>query len=295
METKTTKISLILAVFIFFSNITQARDFVKLDIKIVKVHNDKIECNFRYHFDISQSDSIQMFLCGLPFTQNPRIKTSILANDAELIVTHGFNSLGKGLININSFGKSAKIDLEFLNVELPTKPSMSDENGLIVTLDFSNKFLPEMSELIKCVSLKEFQISNTVLINSNPKFQLVEKNTYQLASLEILENAYFVVPIPKESFLSLFFVLMSIAIFLGFVASIKLIHGKTRSILGLIIGLLVLCYLIYLVFSRIVPEGFIKDVSMISLIGSGIGLLLGIVFKSAYNLIELNAIARQQR
>ena len=72
METKTIKIILILAVFIFFSNATKATNFEKLDIKIVDVHNDKIVCNFRYHFDISQSDSIQMFLYCLPFTYNSR-------------------------------------------------------------------------------------------------------------------------------------------------------------------------------------------------------------------------------
>ena len=294
METKTIKYILILAVFIFFSNATKATDFVKLDIKIVEVHNDKIVCNFRYHFVINQSDSTQIFFCCLPFTYNSRINTSLVASEAELFVTHGFNLLGKGLVNINTFGKSATIDLEFSNVELPTKPSMSDENGLIVTLDFSNKFLPKTRDLIRCILLKEFQISNTVLTNSNPKFKLVEDKTYQLASLETLENVYFVIPKPKESFMSLFFVLMSIAIIIGFASSIKLIQGKTLSIIGLVVGIIALAYLIYLVFSKIVPDNFTKDVSMISLIGGGIGLLGGIVLKSAYNLIQINAIERQQ-
>ncbi|PTT70509.1 MULTISPECIES: hypothetical protein [unclassified Chryseobacterium] len=233
-------------------------------------------------------------MIGLPFSQNSKLEYSLLSNDANLVVSYGFNSVGKGALSINAFKKPVNLDFEFTNVELPIKATPSDENGLITTLDFDDKYLTSSSRTIKILSLNQIQVSNTTLINSNPKFSLIGNHNYQLSSPEPLENVYFIIPKPKDSYLSTFIAFMTIAIFIGIFSSIKLLKGKTQSIFGGIVGILLLAYLGYLMFSKIIPEDFTKDIDMISLIGGGIGLCIGVVLNSAYNLITIYAIERQQ-
>jgi hypothetical protein len=298
MKKKTIKILLILTVFIFFSNITKAADFVKLDIKIVKVYNDKIECNFRYHFNINENDSIKIFLHILPFTKNPRMNHSISTEDIELFVTHGFNQLKKGLININTFGKSAKFYLEFLNVELPIEPFEKSKNGLAVTLDFCNDNLPEMKNVFN-IPINELIISNTSLIDSDLKIELIKENTYRLAFSEItLEKVYFVIP---KSIESLFLWIIIVGnIILGLPVSLGLrdfIKRKKKLVqVGLLIGgaVFVGIFVLLNLFCLNNMASFEETVAfgVISVIKLALGMFLGVVLQSVSELIQKNEIKK---
>lgn len=284
----------LLVVLNIISMYCKATDSLSLIIKVTKIFNDKIQCNFIYHYNTVKNDSTDIFLCALPFSQNSKLNSNLLDKNADMLVSYGFNSTGKGVMNINAFHKPVDLDLEFCNVELPVKPNIGDENGLMVTLNFDSRYLNTSTPQIKVLTLKEIQVLNATLINSNPKFRLVDKNSYQLSSNDKLQNVFFIIPKPKDTYINTFFAFMTIAIFIGIVSSIKLLKGKAQSIFGGIAGVLLLIYLGYLVFSRIIPEDFTKDIDMISLVGGLIGLCIGVVLNSAYNLITIYAIERQQ-
>jgi hypothetical protein len=302
MATKTIKILLIITVFIFFSNIAKATDFVKLDIKIVKVHNDKIECDFLYHFDLNKNDSIQMFVCCLPFTQNPRMSHSISNNDdADLFVTCGFNKSGKGLVNINSFRKPVKFDLEFLNVEILTKPYENNKNGLKVDLDFSNKNIPEINNLHN-ISINEFQIIfNSDLIYSKPNFEITNENTYRLAfDDKTLENVFFVIPKSKEK--QTIYILLAIfsCIIAGLFTSLgawSFIKNKNKlAKVVLICGSVLILISIFLIcFCIKKVENFWGAIALIGFISIALGIFAGIVSQSIYSLFYMSKIDKQQR
>lgn len=295
MKCKINKLILLFILFFSFSNRTFANDSLKLEIKIIKVTSEKLYCNFIYHFILMENNDIDIFLISLPFTQSSSVSSSLQTKQADLLVSYGFNSTGKGILNINSFKSQSIFDIEFTNVEIPLKESLSDENGLIATLDFSNKTLPTNIKNIKTISLSEFQVRNVILLNSNPKLKLIEKENYLLSADESLENVYFVLPKPKDSFISQFIAFLTISILLGIFGSIKLLNGKAESIWGLISGILILVYLGYLLFSKIIPDDFTKDIDKISLVGGGIGLCFGIIANSTYNLIKFKTIERLQQ
>jgi hypothetical protein len=284
---------ILISFFLLFLNQSFATDSLRLDIKINKVSDSKIQCNFIYHFDLNKKDT-DIYLVSLPFNQNPYLKTSYISENAELLVTYGFNSKGKGIININSFKQKVKFTIEFTNVEINLKSSTSDDNGLVANLDFSDTSSFINAKNIKILTFNNIYIKNTVLINSSPKFKLVDDSSYQLYSAQKLDNVFFIVPEPKDSYLSTFFILMTISIIIGLISSVKLLNGKTQYILGLVGGAILFITLLVVVFTKMIPEDFTKDIDMISLIGGAIGLSLGFILNSAYNLIVIRTIDRQQ-
>jgi hypothetical protein len=185
-----------------------------------------------------------------------------------------------------------EFDIEFSDVELPLKGFPGNSSGLIVSLDFSTQVNPIKN--LEFINLFDLQIVNSTLVNSNPKFKLIDQNQYSISSATPLETIYFVVPKPQESYFSTFIAFFIIAFILGLVGALKLLTGKTQSIVGLIGGILFSIYFAYLFITQVIPDNFTRDIDMISLVGGGAGLCVGVILNAGYNLIVIRTIEQQQ-
>lgn len=271
---------------------------VKLEIKVKEIKEQHILCDFLYSFDFERNDAIDYYALSLPFEENKDLEFSFLTNEPNHYFTYGFRNASNGVALINSLKKSLDFRVDFSDVQLPLKESVSQENGLVVNLNLFPDISPYpfQSEKCKYLSLQSIVIQYKSLLDSKPKFELDDRGSgfYKIELTELDKSIFFVLPIPPESYLGTFFAFLFIAIFIGVVGAIKLIEGKNQSIIGLIVSVLILGFLSYLFYQKVIPTDFNKDIDMISLIGGGIGLAIGIFLNSVYNLISINAIEKQQ-
>jgi hypothetical protein len=285
---------ILLLLFTFFNAFSS--DFVKLGLKVKEVKKDEVICDFYFDVVIKKNDTIDIYLLALPFGENKQLKKSTISNETDLVVASGFTPSNHGVAIINSIYNEVKFKTEFVDVTIPIKKVHSENDGLLINLplSFANNLLAKNASNIHHLVINEIIIESEMLINSYPKFQLIDKGKYKISLSGADNNMYFIIPTPQESFLKTFFGFLVIAVILGFIAAFKLLKGKRESYWGLGLSLIVLGYLIYLFVNKVIPTDFNKDLDMISIVGGGIGLVLGVIFNSSKNLIEYYAIERQQ-
>ncbi|KAA3617694.1 MAG: hypothetical protein D8M58_00940 [Calditrichaeota bacterium] len=276
-----------------FSNID-----VQLDIKINEISDEEIKCDFIYSFISGQNDSIYLFAVPLPFEENHDLIFNLIANDPNLFFTYGFNNSNKGIGFITNKNNNFDFKAEFINVVLPAKKIYNKTNGLLVNLNFiaeKNEISSKASNF-SIVKIRDVTIETETLLDSEPKFSLSEKGSgfYYIEFKTNHNNFYFVIPPPQESYFNTFIALLIVAIIIGFASVIKILKGKTESIIGLISSLILLGFLIFLFSEKVIPTDFKKDIDMIALIGGGMGIAIGILVNSIYNLIVIFTIEKQQ-
>ena len=278
---------------VVFSGFINSPDTASLEIHVIKKSRDKIQCNFLYHFSISKSEPNDVSLTMLPFLDNPQNPPRLFTNDVQISFTHGFNYPGRCILNIKGLKKGKiNFDIEFPNVEIPAKP---DEKEMSVILDFGFNSLADEFRKNRLVSLYSFQLSNVELINSSPKFKLIETNRYQISSPTSLGNAYFIMPMPKQANLRTFWLFFSIAVVTGFVGGIMIFKSKRRAIISGIAGLVILLCSGCLLYFKFLPEEFTKEIDMIDSLGGFIGLGFALVCSSLYKLRSIYARATAHR
>lgn len=274
---------------IVFSGFINSPDTTGLEIHVTKVSGDKIQCNFLYHFSISKSEPNGVSSCMLPFLDNPQNPPRLFTNDVLIYFTHGFNYPGRCILNIKGLKKGKiNFDVEFPDVEIPAKPN---ENELSVILDFGFNSLADEFRKSRVVSLYSFQLSNVELINSSPKFKLIETNKYQISSLTSLGNAYFIIPMPKRADMRTFWI-FSIAVVTGFVGGITILKTKRQAIICGIAGLVILLCSASLLCFEFLPGDFTKEIDMVNSLGGFTGLGLALAGSSLYKLRSIKARAR---
>lgn len=298
MNKMTKQIVVFLLLMVLANSEAFSSEIVKLEIKVKEIKEQSIVCDFSYNIHLEKSDFLDIYTLSLPFEENKNLAFSLLANEPYLYFTYGFRNSGNGIATINSINKTFDFQVDFTNVILPIKKIFNKENGLIVNLNLIPESEPFPFEAKNCKYLKlnNITIQTKSLLDSKPKFELSDKGIgfYDIKLKPSNKSLFFVIPIPPESYLGTFLAFFFIAIFIGIVSAIKLIEGKNQSIFGLIASILVLLFLSYSFYQKVIPSDFNKDIDMISLIGGGFGLAIGILLNSVYNLISINAIEKQQ-
>lgn len=275
------KIIILFFITIFAIKSSYASDSLTLKIEVVKIYQEKLTCNFIYYISIqNKKNTIKTIKTTLPFGLNPNMKFTSSAR-----VSYSFEN-NRGLMRIETYEDSSELIFEYTNVEIPLEQTQNKDEYK-ATFNFSNAISSE-EEKHQILSLKEFEICNIILLESNPKFISSGKNKCYIIKSDnrLSENVFVIFQNNQNGESVIDFAISFIIFIISIITSLNIFKSKRGCILGLSSGILILVILSYLTISKT-----FDILHATHYLGSSLGLLLG----SAYRIKLINYSNNQKQ
>lgn len=285
---------ILLGIFIISSFAESFNGEYTLSVKVKDIKDVNLLCDIVYRIIPSRTNTDSLILLTLPFGNNPNmiINTENRLNQ-EPILFGFYPNQNKGLCILTSNSNKAEIKIEFKNVALPFQKAVDFENAISLNINCKNNGIGEAYENVLKLNLKKVFIETENIAYSKPEFKSIVNETrkYEIG-IDEQQEVYWIMNLPKESFLMLFIGLFVANFLVGIFGAPKFVKEKSKTILILITCIVLFLISIIFFFKQVLPTRFVEDTTVLVFFGFFSGWIVGILIFSIHNLLAILRIEK---
>lgn len=287
---------LLIFILIAFANLALCQSAYELNIIVNSIEDDFISADFKYAIQTDNliKDKLQYF--HLPFNNSTNLQISTSGESNNQLLTYGFNESSRGGYCVfSSSEKNNILNLYVKNVILPVQNSPLNKNNVKISLLFDSKAIQitQPKESLLFVQASQIFVHSKQIVLSDPVYQSTEdKGKFKIGKFENNRQekiVYLELPAKQTNYIILTILLIG-ALLIGLFGAPRIIKKKEHSRLSLGISILALIGVVFFWFKMIYQSEHEFNFDIVSIIGGVVGLLIGIIYSSWKNLIELKAI-----